>query len=551
MKLKCLAIGLLLFVGHALSAQSVAVQRMKPHIEILSSDSLEGREAGTRGEILASDYIARYFESVGLKAAGTEGFFQPFEFFNGRNVTSKTVLELNGKPLVVNQDYQVLPQSHSFDFSCDLVWVGYGIHAPELGRDDYKGKKVKNTIVVVERGHHEPENPHSQFVEASTVDAKIKAAEKHGAIGIVFVDPAEHSMDPLILDYHRKVATSGMVAVYMKGMTAKQLNKKRLWGEINLQDDMKNGRNVVALLDHGAAHTIVIGAHYDHLGFGHDGSLYRGEPAIHNGADDNASGTAMLMELAQELKKDAYKGYNYQFIAFSGEEKGLLGSNYYTKNPTIDLAGVSCMINFDMVGRLDPAKNTLGINGTGTSPTWNVTLDGIQIDDMKVMRSESGVGPSDQTSFYLKQIPAIHYFSGTHGDYHKPSDDAHTISYEGMDKIFRHVSALIAELNKIPRKLEFTSTKDETSDVPKWKVTLGVVPDYMFTGEGMRIDGVTDGKPASKAGLKTGDVVTKMGDVEVKDMQSYMRALAKFEKGQSTDVEYLREGKKQKTKVTF
>ena len=206
-----------------------------------------------------------------------------------------------------------------------------------------------------------------------------------------------------------------------------------------------------------------------------------------------------------------------------------------------------------MVGRLDKEKNTLGINGVGTSPYWKDALAKIQIDDMKVKTSESGVGPSDHTSFYLKDMPVLHFFSGTHSDYHKPSDDENLINYEGADKIYRFVMALLGDLNaSASEKLTFTKTKnDEEGDAPRWKVSLGVVPDYLFDGEGMRIDGVSDGKPASKAGLLAGDVVVKMGDNEVKDMMSYMRALAKYDKGDKVVVVVLRKGKAKKKKVTF
>ena len=307
-------------------------------------------------------------------------------------------------------------------------------------------------------------------------------------------------------------------------------------------------RNVIGYIDNRQTNTIVIGAHFDHLGYGEEGSLHRGDLEVHNGADDNASGVVMLLLLAEKLMKRDQSN-NYLFIAFSGEEKGLYGSNYFTKNPTIDLDHVTYMINLDMVGRLDD-ENTLAINGVGTSPEWMPSIEAIGMDSLKIIPKESGVGPSDQTSFYLKDIPVLHFFTGTHEDYHKPSDDADKINYGGIYAVTAFIDSLITNLDGQP-KLAFSKTKDESEDAPRFKVTLGVIPDYMFDGEGMRIDGVSQDRPASRAGLKTGDVVVKMGDVEVTDMMSYMTALSKFEKGDSTTVLVQRGSEKLSFSIKF
>lgn len=292
-------------------------------------------------------------------------------------------------------------------------------------------------------------------------------------------------------------------------------------------------RNVIGYIDNHQPNTIIIGAHYDHLGYGEEGSLHRGDVQIHNGADDNASGVVLLLLLSEKLiNRD--KSNNYLFMAFSGEEKGLYGSNYFTKHPTVDLNHVAYMINLDMVGRLDE-ENTLAINGVGTSPDWIPAIESIGIDSLKIITKESGVGPSDHTSFYLKDIPVLHFFTGTHSDYHKPTDDAEKINYGGIYAVTAFIDSLITHLDGQPR-LAFTKTKDDSEETPRFKVTLGVIPDYMFDRRGMRIDGVSDGRPAQKAGLRTGDVVIKMGDVKVTDMMSYMTALSKFEKEDTTTV---------------
>jgi len=307
------------------------------------------------------------------------------------------------------------------------------------------------------------------------------------------------------------------------------------------------GRNVVGYLDKKSDKTIVIGAHFDHLGMGGQGSLHRGDSAIHNGADDNASGTAALLALAEILKFEDIKS-NVLFIAFSGEENGLWGSNYFSKNPTIDLKTVNYMVNMDMVGRLKD-DNSLAIHGVGTSPSFPPILDQINADSLKLVTSESGVGPSDHTSFYLQDLPVLHFFTGQHEDYHKPSDDSDRINYEGMVKVVRYIERLIDQLD-LEEKLAFTKTKD-SSDSPRFTVSMGVVPDYMFDGKGMRVDGVSEGKPAQAAGLQKGDVVVQLGDSTIVDMMSYMRALSAFQKGDSTKVVLERSGQKIETQVKF
>jgi hypothetical protein len=307
------------------------------------------------------------------------------------------------------------------------------------------------------------------------------------------------------------------------------------------------GRNVVAFLDKKADKTIVIGAHFDHLGMGGQGSLHRGDSAIHNGADDNASGTAALLALAKIFKYETLKS-NILFIAFSGEENGLWGSNYFVKNPTIDLKTINYMINMDMVGRLNPEKS-LAVHGVGTSPSFPPVLDPINTDSLKLVPSESGVGPSDHTSFYLQDLPVLHFFTGQHADYHKPSDDADKINYEGLVQVVRYISRLIAELDAEP-KLAFTKTKD-SSDSPRFTVSMGVVPDYLYSGKGMRVDGVSEGKPAKAAGLQKGDIVIQLGDSTINDMMGYMRALSVFKKGDSTQVVLERAGQKIAAKVKF
>jgi len=319
-------------------------------------------------------------------------------------------------------------------------------------------------------------------------------------------------------------------------------------------DSTITGNNVIGYINNEAKTTIVIGAHYDHLGFGGEGSLYREkDKAIHNGADDNASGVAVMLNLASRLKtkNDQAKirdKNNYLFMAFSGEEMGLLGSNYFSKNPTINAKSINYMINMDMVGRMK-ADSTLAVYGTGTSPMFKQTLKSNN-DKFKLIENESGVGPSDHTSFYLIDIPVLHLFTGQHQDYHKPGDDFEKLNYEGMNLISDYIFNIIADLDD-NGKLAFRKTKNESEETPRFKVGLGVVPDYLFDGKGMRIDGTREDTPAYEAGIKKGDIVIKLGDSSVTDMMSYMRALSVFNEGDTAEITVKRESETIDTKVKF
>jgi len=289
----------------------------------------------------------------------------------------------------------------------------------------------------------------------------------------------------------------------------------------------------------------VIGCHHDHLGWGDENSLWRGveegDSTIHPGADDNASGVATLLELASRHAVAPLADHPLLMASFSGEEKGLWGSNHFTDEPTVGMDHVDWMINFDMVGRL--RGDTLAVYGNGTSPVWNGVLEDCNEGGgagFELVLSESGVGPSDHTSFYLSDVPVLHFFTGQHEDYHKPTDTADKLNYEGMVRVADFAACIVrglAQLDSIP----FTKTKDSSNDdAPRFKVTLGVVPDYLFSGMGMRIDGVSEGRPAQIAGLQKGDVVVRIGTIEVADMMGYMEGLSKFEEGQTTSVEVRR-----------
>lgn len=309
------------------------------------------------------------------------------------------------------------------------------------------------------------------------------------------------------------------------------------------------GKNIVGFYDNKSSSTVIIGAHYDHLGYGHEGSLYTGEKAIHNGADDNASGVSGVLYMAESIKKAGLKNHNYLFICFSGEEKGLWGSNYFVNNTTMDKTSFNYMVNMDMIGRLN-GERKLAISGVGTSPVFESVLDGIKKPKFSIKKDLSGMGPSDHASFYNAGIPVLAFFTGQHSDYHKPSDDHININYNGTIDVVQYIYNVVSTLDT-REKLPFVKTKDETQARMAFTVTLGVMPDYLYDGKGMKIDGTKDGKPAQLAGLQKGDIVIKMGDLEVPDMQAYMKCLSLFKPGQTIDVVIIRDNKEMTKKVSF
>ena len=310
-------------------------------------------------------------------------------------------------------------------------------------------------------------------------------------------------------------------------------------------------QNVVAYLDNGAPYTIVIGGHYDHLGLGYDHNSLEANPEgkIHNGADDNASGSAGVLELARYFAQNGVKEqHNFLFLCFSGEELGLVGSKKFTEYPTIDLSTVSFMINLDMIGRLNDEKRIM-VGGVGTAPDFVPLLSRLQ-SSFTIKQDSAGIGPSDHTSFYLKNIPVLFFFTGQHSDYHKPSDDTGKINFPGEKALLDYVVQVVDALDKTP-KLSFQETKSNAEDTPRFTVTLGIMPDYTYEAEGVHVDGVTNGKPASKAGVLKGDVIVGLGEFKVGSMQDYMKALAAFKKGDATTVRVRRGAETMELPVTF
>lgn len=533
------------------------VSNLKQHIQYLADDKLEGRRTGTKGEELAMDYIISQFKQIGLQPKGTEYYPQAFEVNDGKYIDSSTQFSINGKRLTTGKDF------FPFPFSANKRMQS-NVSLEAAGNDDPWFFDLKKPL------EENKNNPHFDLMEYIRTNSK-KAADR-GGDAIILYNSSEID-DKLAFDGKDKSETLTIPVLYVsKEVAAKYFitdvpaPPMQLTLNVDIEERKRMGHNVIGYIDNKAATTVILGAHYDHLGYGEDGNSRNTshEPAIHNGADDNASGTAALIELARKLKNVKAKKNNYLFIAFSGEELGLFGSKYFTEHPTIDLTTVNYMINMDMVGRLNDSTKVLTIGGYGTSPLWpefwnsqvkypNVPFTGKDkiTSEFTVKIDSSGTGPSDHTSFYRKDIPVLFYFTGLHADYHRPTDDADKINYAGEQRIIQQIISLIENMDN-KGKIPFTKTREtQTTTSARFSVSMGIMPDYTYAGTGVRADGVSDNKPAQKAGLKAGDIIIQLGDYNTSSLENYMQALGKFKKGDRVKVKYKRGNEVLETTVEF
>ena len=506
-------------------SDKVIIDNLHNEIGYLASDKLEGRRTGTPGEKLAYEYLADQFKKIDLIPKGDNNtFIQSFEINEGKEILPSTQLTINNNDLVSEKDF------FPFVFSAQGSVVANA--SPSLLE---KGMPwfwdIKD---ILEKNKN---NPHFDIEEEIKNKALDFAAK--GASAVIIYNSNIKDED-LSFDGKEKIQSIKIPVVFItKEATKKFLTDKTSNYDITLKvaigDKKRIGHNVSGFINNGAAYTIIIGAHYDHLGYGEDhNSLWSGTSAIHNGADDNASGTAAVIELARMLKNSKLKNNNYLFICFSGEELGLFGSKYFTEHPTVDINSANYMINSDMVGRLNDSTHTITVGGYGTSPTWGNILDD-KTKALNVKFDSSGIGPSDHTSFYLKNIPVLFFFTGIHKDYHKPMDDIDKINFTGELYVIKYIYHVIEETNKLG-KLSFLKTREPKMEGKRFTVTLGIIPDYTFGGTGVRADGIIDGKIAQHAGMQTGDVIIKLGENSVSDLNSYMNVLSKYKKGDSTTV---------------
>ena len=519
-------------------SEKKVVKKLKKDIGYLASDKLEGRRTGSEGEKLASEYIIAHYNAAGIQ--GYKGkYIYPFEFTIGRKSGKTTTISVDGSEL------KKAKLAYPLAFSANKKVSGEAI--PGIMEHG------KIWLTPMFEDEEQAKDPHFNW-EKSAFE-RCEQAIKTGATAVVFYDQYDAKYPAEFNKRSEYEALSIPVAyITYKGYQQQHMadgKEVNIELDMNLEEQMLTGNNVLAYVDNGAKYTVVFGAHYDHLGHGEDGnSLHAAKDgAIHNGADDNASGTAALMQLATWVKDNGLKNYNYLFMHFSAEELGLIGSKKAVEALGLDSTNVSYMLNMDMVGRLNDSTHALQVGGVGTSPAWGKVVN-MNDERFKITTDSSGVGPSDHSSFYYKGIPVLFFFTGTHSDYHKPSDDADKINYKGQAQVMQYIYAIAEKMDAMP-KPEYTATKQTTVGKVRFKVTLGVMPDYSFTDGGLRIDGATEGRPAANAGLKGGDIITKLGNFEIRGIQTYMEALGEFAEGDKIKVTYLRDGKEYTAPLEF
>jgi aminopeptidase YwaD len=582
---------LLLVVSTLLSQSSpqITAAEIAKHVKYLASDQLEGRKSGTKGAEMAAQYIANEFKSYGLKPIGdSRTYFQKFDFVADIKLGDANALTFSvaGKPNapVLDKDFRPLGFSSSESFDGGVAFAGYGISDTAKQYDDYAGLDVKDKAVVVFRNAPPSDSTRNLAAYSALRYKALKAREMGAKALIVVTGPEDSDVDDLIkLRYDNATGNAGLPAVNITRQMADQLLRsqgttvKDLQQEINrmksprsfslrdvsihLRTDLKEIRftteNVVGLLEGSDPslkdQVIVIGAHYDHLGMGGEGSgsLKPDTVAIHHGADDNASGTAGVLELAQAFadSRSTLKR-SIVFICFSGEELGLLGSAYYVNHPILPLDRTVAMINMDMIGRLN--NRSLIVYGIGTSPGFEALVKKYNRDSTFALKLfKDGYGSSDHSSFYGKKIPVFHFFTDIHPDYHRPSDTYDRLNYPGEEKVVRYVDAIAEDLDQSSDRPQYVSVEvpREPGGGRSMGVYMGTIPDFGEQVEGVKLSGVREGSPAAKGGVVGGDIIIKFGKVDIKNLYDFTYALGEHKPGDEVDVVIKRGGETKTMRV--
>lgn len=563
----------------------------KDTLPYLASDELQGRGLGLPGLDRAADFIAAEFTAAGLHPLpGQPDFFQPFDYTTQAGPGPATSLTFGAQPLSLDADYLPMRFSGETNFSAPVAFVGYGVSVPEAGYDDYDGIDVKGKVVIAmryepmdSRGHSHlaPRGDVSGWSEHATFSAKTKAAADHGAIALLLVNPPDSEPD-LLLPFSGTNANPAKIAVFqIKQHTADQFllaagnqNLKALRDQINasfrpgsqlLTGETISGsvqietltahiKNVAAVLPGtgpSAGEFVVVGAHYDHLGLGKVGHMFGPAGSIYHGADDNASGTAAVLELATRLSRGPPLSRSIIFICFTAEEEGLIGSDYFVKHPPVPLDKIVAMVNLDMVGRV--RAQTLYVGGQGTAKDFDSVLGQADLDSPLKLRSigRGGLGPSDHMSFAVRRIPVLFFFSGLHADYHRPSDTSDKVNYEGIDEVADFTAKVISGLTNMPRdpyiveadkdSMHLFGSPDFGSE-PHRRVILGIIPDYSSQESrvGVLISGTTPGTPAQAAGLREGDLLVQFGQQKLENLMDLTQALANSKPGDHVSIKVIR-----------
>jgi aminopeptidase YwaD len=551
--------------------EGIDAERVRVHVAFLADDAQEGRAPGTEADARVQAYVEGVMREAGLEPAFDGGFRQPFEVTDGVRIKEGGDLRLDVSGLPVPA--QIVPfakdTSRSGPAVARLVFVGHGIPRGAPWTGDYEGleKKIEGNIVVALHGG--PDDPHVTSA-ALRPQSKLIAARDHGAAGFVLWDPdvptpvpnhgtvndlelpavavgAEGSSALLEAFLGRRAAQAaadGGFGVAVSKLRPGRTTQKRATLQSDVEPVTLPTANVAGRIRGNAEtpKTVVVGAHMDHLGMGTAHSLAPGEAAVHNGADDNASGVAVMLEVCDAIAKvpETERMHDVVCIAFGAEEMGLLGSKYYVEIlPPPQLEAIVAMLNFDMVGRL--REEGLVVAGAGTSSIWPELIEATR-GALTVRKTDDGHGPSDHGSFYEQKIPVLHFFTGPHEDYHKPSDDIDKINFEGAASVGTMAYAIVRRVLAEGLEPDVLETESRQTRGGGFRVSLGTIPDYAAKVDGVRLSGVRKGGPAEKAGLRQGDVIVRLGDREVHNLDDYMAAFAAMNPGEPIQVVAQREG---------
>ena len=582
----------ILFSSETIFAQynpEITTTDLQKQIGFLASDSLKGRKPGTPEDAVAAAYIRDIFKRAGLKLMYENGL-QKFEIVADVKAGNNNLISFDGFSAQQGVDFTPISFSASATVKAPAVFVGYGfdLDLDSLKWNDYKSIDVKGKWAVILRGDPEPDKANSAFLPYEQERSKVLTAKDKGAVGVLLVSPSDIEKTDVIMhmQYDKSPSDAGIPVFSITRLLADKLIASMNYTIASLEAEMKENhkpvsiyleptvtatanvvktkvtaQNVVGFLEGTDPvlknEYVIVGAHFDHLGMGGEGSGSRAPDvlAIHNGADDNASGTAGVIELAQKLSANRSKlKRSFIFVTFTGEEMGLLGSKEFVNKPPVDLKKVNAMINMDMIGRLNPETNTISVGGTGTSIETDSILKILEVGrPYKITHSTDGYGPSDHASFYSDNIPVFYFTTGAHDDYHTPTDDADKINYPGEVAVLDMVYDLALQISAGSR-LTFheAGAKQGTRYSRNMKVTLGIVPDMVSNdNNGLRVDGVRKGGPADKAGIIKGDRVISIEGQPVTNIYDYMARLGKLKPGQVASVEIIRSEVKQILIVQF
>ncbi len=537
-----------LFSPAPTTAQSIESQALLGHVKYLASDELAGREAGEPGADSAASYIARLFGSSGLEPLGTDGYLQPFRITTTISIAADSRLVLRSArgsiELELFKDWVPFNFSAAGSLSGDAFIAGYGLNDEDYeGLDSNEGPK----IATLRGGVPDDFDPHGSGVDPSP-RRKATTARDQGAEAVLLTvsrlqaprpgDPPHGVGIPVV-----QILESEEVLAWL------QDDELEVLLDAKVEPLRVEAFNVVGRLPGRdpalADQVIVVGAHYDHLGMGGPGSLAPDAEEPHNGADDNASGTAVLLGLAEYFaaNPELQPSRSLVFVAFAAEEMGLLGSEHFVSNPPFPLENITAMVNFDMVGRL--RDGSLQVFGTETAEEFPALLDSLDAaSELTLSHIGDGYGPSDQTSFYAREVPVLHLFTGTHSEYHRPDDDWDLINAEGLAEVGKFAAALIRELGDSPDELTLVKQqRPQAGGGGGYGPYLGTIPDFgEVEGGGLRLSGVREGGPAEQAGLQAGDVVIEFGGKEVLNIYDYTYALRDHAPGDTVVIKVRRDG---------